>query len=650
MARTPLWRPSPASIAESSLTAFMGRARRRSGKALPDYAALHAWSATDPAAFWAEAWEFLGITASEPPRRVVDDPRKMPGARWFEGARLNFAENLLRQRDDRPAILFRDESMGRARVLTRADLHDEVARAAAALRSAGVKAGDRVAGFMPNVPETVIAMLGAASLGALWSSCSPDFGVRGVLDRFQRIRPKVLFAAAGYRYNGKRFDCMEKVAGITAELDPRPQVVVVPCGERPDLAALPGAVHFRDFLPADAPRLSFAQLPFEHPLYIMYSSGTTGLPKCIVQSAGGVLLNQLKEHVLHVDVRPRDVVFYFTTCGWMMWNWLVAALGTGAAIVLYDGSPVHPSPEALWRMADEEGVTVFGTSAAYLAGIEKVGAAPGRSLRLEALRAILSTGSPLSDRSFDYVYREIRKDVWLASISGGTDLNGCFVAGCPILPVHRGEIQCRCLGMDVHAWDADGRDVADEPGELVCTKAFPSMPLHFFGDDDGSAYRAAYFERFPGVWTHGDFITINAEGGIRISGRSDATLNPGGVRIGTAEIYRVLEPMREIADSLVIGQQWNDDVRIVLFVKVAEGHALTENLKAAIKTAIRSNCSPRHVPARIIAVPDIPYTISGKKVELAVRNVVHGKEVANRDALRNPAALDAFADLPELRA
>jgi acetoacetyl-CoA synthetase len=650
MADTPLWQPSEQRIAASRLTAFMALVEQRVGRRFDRYDDLHAWSIAEPAAFWSAVWDFVGIVASRPADAVVDDPTRMPGASWFDGARLNFAENLLRHRDDRPAIIYRNERMQRSTRLTHAQLYDVVARLAAALGDVGVEAGDRVVGFMPNIPQTVIAMLAATSRGAIWSSCSPDFGAKGVLDRFARLEPKVLFTADAYPYNGEVFPCIEKVSGILRDLGSSPNVVVVPnVAEQSDTAALPHAVLWDDFLAAGpVPDLAFNQLPFDHPVYIMYSSGTTGLPKCIVQPAGGVLLNQLKEHVLHVDVTRDDVLFYFTTCGWMMWNWLVAALGTGAAIVLYDGSPLHPNPESLWRMAEEDGITVFGTSASYLAALEKVGRKPGERFDLSRLRAVLSTGSPLSDRSFEYVYRDIKSDLCLASISGGTDLNGCFVAGCPILPVHRGEIQCRCLGMDVRAWDDDGRDIVGQPGELVCASAFPSMPIRFWGDEDGSAYRAAYFERFAGVWTHGDYITINDRGGIRISGRSDATLNPGGVRIGTAEIYRQVEPLEAVADSIVIGQNWQGDTRVILFVKLSEGHELTDDLRRTICSSIRSNCSPRHVPARIVAVDDIPYTLSGKKVELAVRKIVHGEPVANRDALKNPESLDGFANLPEL--
>jgi acetoacetyl-CoA synthetase len=647
---SPIWRPSPQRVAASNMAAFARAAGVRAGRRFDSYADLHAWSVGDPAAFWARTWEAVGLESATPWREVVDDPGRLPGARWFEGATLNFAQRLLAHRDERPAIVAADERGGPRRRLSYAELHRQVARAAAALRAAGVGPGDRVAGYMPNIPETVIAMLAATSLGAVWSSCSPDFGVQGVLDRFARIAPRVLFAADGYHYGGKRFDCLDKVRAILAGLDPAPRTVIVPFAEdRPRLDCVPGAVAWPDFVGRGSPPpIAFAPLPFAHPVYIMYSSGTTGLPKCIVQPAGGILLNQLKEHVLHVDLRREDAIFYFTTCGWMMWNWLVAALGTGATILLWDGSPFHPDPLCLWRLAAEEGVSVFGTSASYLAALEKSGARPGRDLTLPRLRSVLSTGSPLSDESFDYVYRDIAPDVLLGSISGGTDLNGCFVGSCPLLPVYRGEIQCRFLGMDVHAWDDEGRSVVGETGELVCTKAFPAMPIGFFGDEDGSAYRAAYFERFPGVWTHGDFISINDRGGVRIFGRSDATLNPGGVRIGTAEIYRVVERLPGIADSVVIGQRWGNDVRVILFVRMAGGKPLTEELIQSIRQAIRAGCSPRHVPARIVEVADIPYTRSGKKVELAVRNVVHGEPVKNREALRNPEALECFAGLEAL--
>jgi len=647
----PIWSPSTERIRNTNIFAFMQFVNQKHNLALADYHEFYQWSVDNIADFWADAWEDLGIIASAEYSEVVDDTRKMPGAKWFDGARLNFAENLLRFRDDRTALIFRGEHMHESRRLSYSDLYRETAKVAAALKREGVTAGDRVVGFMPNIPETVIAMLAATSLGAIWSSCSPDFGVKGVLDRFQRIEPKVLFTADGYSYNGKPFSSVEKVAGIYEQLTSHPRIVVVPyLKERADISSLPGAVHFADFIVDDDNlEIEFEQLPFEHPLYIMYSSGTTGLPKCIVQSAGGVLINQLKEQKYHTDTTREDNIFYFTTCGWMMWNWLISALGLGATVTLFDGSPFFPDPSALMRLAAEEKITIFGTSARYLAALEKAGVKPARDFDLSSLKAVLSTGSPLSDESFDYVYREIKDDLCLSSISGGSDLNGCFVGGVPMSPVYRGEIQARCLAMDVQAYDENGKPVIGRKGELVCAQAFPPMPVYFWGDEDGSAYRRAYFESFPGVWHHGDFIEINEHGGVRITGRSDATLNPGGVRIGTAEIYRQVEPLDEIEDSLVVGQDWNDDVRVILFVKLRPGVELDKDLKKRIKNNIRTNCSPRHVPAKIIAVDDIPYTISMKKVELAVRNIIHGKEVTNRDALKNPEALDLYRDLPELQ-
>ncbi|MHC5115226.1 MAG: acetoacetate--CoA ligase [Planctomycetota bacterium] len=647
----PLWAPSAERIAQTNLHAFMQEVNRRHGTSFETYDELYDWSIDRISDFWEVVWDFADIRGTRGSGPVVDDPSRMPGAKWFEGATLNFAENLLKYRDDETAIIFRGEAMPKSRTLTYAELAKAVARTARGLREAGVQAGDRVVGFMPNMPEAIIAMLAATSLGAIWSSCSPDFGVKGVLDRFQRLEPSVLFCANGYSYGGKTFDSLEKVAGIVAELPSTPRIVVVPyTEERADLSVLPTAVHYQDFIGADDdPELTFAPVPFEHPLYIMYSSGTTGLPKCIVQSVGGVLINQLKELLLHTDVKRSDNIFYFTTCGWMMWNWLVCSLATGATVTLFDGSPFHPDASSLMRLTEQEKITIFGTSAKYLAALEKAGVKPRQHFDLSALRAMLSTGSPLADESFDYVYREIGDDLCLSSISGGTDLNGCFVGGNPAGPVYRGEIQCRCLGMKVAAFDEDGAPVVGRTGELVCTAAFPSMPIFFWADEDGSSYRSAYFERFPGIWHHGGFIEVNERGGVRIYGRSDATLNPGGVRIGTAEIYRQVEPLDEIADSLVVGQEWGDDVRVILFVMLAPGAELTPELVKRIRTAIRSNCSPRHVPAKIIPVADIPYTISMKKVELAVRNIIHGKPVKNRDALKNPESLDLYVDLPELK-
>jgi len=645
-----LWQPSAERIARAQLVHFMASLRSVTGPAVETYEALWRWSIAQPEAFWAAVWDFCAVRSSRRWDAVLEDGDQMPGAQWFRGARLNFAENLLRRDEpERLALVWRGED-GARRTFTRAELYLETTRLAGALRRLGVGPGDRVAGFLPNCPEALIAMLAAASLGATWSSCSPDFGIQGVLDRFGQIRPKVLFTADGYRYNGKRIDSLERMRGVLEQLDGVERVVLVPfLDTEPDPSALPNAVRWQDFL-ADDTELAFAQLPFDHPLYILYSSGTTGVPKCIVHGAGGTLLQHLKEHRLHTDIGPDDTLFYFTTCGWMMWNWLVSGLAAGATLVLYDGNPFYPGPEALWRMAEEEGITVFGTSAKYLAAVEKAGFAPRAHYELDALRAILSTGSPLMPASFDFVYREVKADVQLASISGGTDIVSCFALGCSILPVHRGELQCRGLGMAVEIWDDAGRSHTDEPGELVCTRPFPSMPVGFWNDPDGSKYRAAYFARFPGVWHHGDWARLTPHGGLVIYGRSDAVLNPGGVRIGTAEIYRQVEKLEEVIESLAIGQEWGDDQRIVLFVRLREGLQLDDALQAKIRQLIRANTTPRHVPAKIVEVRDIPRTLSGKIVELAVRNVVHGRPVKNTDALANPEALEEFRDRPELAA
>jgi acetoacetyl-CoA synthetase len=632
------------------MTRFIARVNECHGLDITGYDELYRWSITDIPAFWEEVWDFCGIVSSRRFDTVADDLSLMPGVRWFGGAQLNFAENLLRFRDGRIALLFANEE-GKRRRLSYAELYGEVGRLAAALKQMGVVPGDRVAGFLPNLPETVIAMLAAVSLGAVWSSCSPDFGVQGVLDRFGQITPRVLFTADGYRYGGRPFDSLERVRSIVAALPAIERVVVVPYLEdAPRLDGIPRAVPWAEFMGgAGAPEPAFAQLPSDHPLYVMYSSGTTGPPKCMVQGAAGILANHLKELVLHTDLSREDAILYLTTCGWMMWNWLVSSLAVGATVILYEGHPLHPDPLALWRLAEEEGISVFGTSARYLASLAKSGARPGSSRDLSRLRAVLSTGSPLSPEGFDFVYGEIKSDLQLASISGGTDLNGCFALGNPIGPVYAGELQCRGLGMAVEVFDEQGRPVTGEPGELVCTRPFPSMPLSFWNDPDGSRYRHAYFERFPGVWAHGDWAELTENGGMIIHGRSDATLNPGGVRIGTAEIYRVVETFPEVADSLAVGQRWEGDERVILFIRPAAGVELDEALRERIRRAIREGVSPRHVPARIIAVADIPYTISMKKVELAVRNVIHGEEVRNRDALANPEALELYRDLPELR-
>jgi acetoacetyl-CoA synthetase len=647
--KKPLWEPSPERIKQANMTRFIEFVNRKFGRDIRSYRELYDWSLERIADFWAAFWEFAEIKASRNYDLVADDLDKMPGTRWFPGAQLNFAENLLRYRDDRVALIFRGET-GESRKITYAELYRQVADLALALRLEGIRPGDRVVGFMPNMMETMIAMLAAVSLGAVWSSCSPDFGIKGVLDRFGQIEPKVIFTANGYSYNGKAFDSLARVADIIRQLPSIQKVVVVPyTEERADINGVPNAVHYRDFLvPSGAGEIEFTQLPADHPLYIMYSSGTTGLPKCMVQGAAGILVHHLKELLLHTDLKREDTVFYFTTCGWMMWNWLTSSLAAGATLVLFDGSPFHPDPGVLWKMAQDEKITIFGTSARYLAALEKEGIAPRQTYDLSPLRAVLSTGSPLPVESFHYVYREIKKDVQLSSIAGGTDLNGCFALGNPLLPVYEGELQCRGLAMKVKAYTVEGKPVVGEQGELVCEAPFPSMPLYFWKDPDNEKYLNAYFRVFPNIWTHGDFIEITENGGVIFYGRSDATLNPGGVRIGTADIYRQVETLEEVADSIVIGQDWDNDVRIILFVKLASGVEFNETLVKKINKTIRENTSPRHVPAKIIPVADIPYTINMKKVELAVRNVVHGKPVTNKDALANPQALDLYRDLPEL--
>ena len=644
-----LWRPSKERIERANLTTFMAEVNRRHGAGVSDYPGLYRWSIDEPAAFWQTLWDYCGVVGDPGAGAVLVDGQRMPGARWFPEARLNYAENLLQRRDDAPAILFRGEDRVR-RSLTFRALYDEVSRVAQALAGLGVGEGDRVAGYLPNMPETIIAMLAAASLGAIWSSCSPDFGVQGVLDRFGQIAPKVLFAADGYFYGGKVFDAREKLAGIVERLPTLERVVVVPyIAAAPALEGISGAVAWGDFTAPFAPaEIPFRRLPFDHPLFIMFSSGTTGVPKCIVHGAGGTLLQHLKEHRLHTDLRDGERLFYFTTCGWMMWNWLVTALASGVTLLLYDGSPFHPDGNVLWDYAQEEGMEVFGTSAKYIDACAKAGIAPARTHDLPALRAVLSTGSPLVPESFDYVYREVKSDLMLASISGGTDIISCFALGCPILPVWRGELQCRGLGLRVEVYDEAGKPVRGRKGELVCTAPFPCMPVGFWNDPDGAKYRAAYFERFPGVWHHGDYVELTGHDGLIIYGRSDATLNPGGVRIGTAEIYRQVEQLPEVMESLVVGQQWQGDLRVVLFVRLREGLELDETLEQRIRTQIRRNTTPRHVPARIVQVTDIPRTKSGKIVELAVANVVHGDPVKNLEALANPEALDQFRDRPEL--
>jgi acetoacetyl-CoA synthetase len=644
-----MWRPSSSRAAATRLAQFSRLYLPQPADGTPaPYHDLHAFSIAHRDTFWRAVWEFCGVIGDPGPadRVLVDDA--MPGARYFPDARLNFAENVLRGRGEEDALVFLRED-GDRRALSGAELFAEVSKVAALLRSWGIKPGDRVAGFVPNIPESIVSSLAAASIGAVWSSCSPDFGVQGILDRFGQIEPRVLFAADGYLYGGKTHDCLARTREVADRLPTLEHVVIIPfIDDAPSLEGIRGAVSWADVSAGDAGPLTFERLPFDHPLYILYSSGTTGVPKCIVHGAGGTLLQHLKEHQLHCDIKPGDRVFYFTTCGWMMWNWLVTALASNAALLLYDGSPFHPDGNVLFDFADAERMTLFGTSAKFLDAVAKAGLKPRETHDLSSVATMTSTGSPLAPESFDFVYRDIKPDLHLASISGGTDIVSCFVGGIPTEPVWRGEIQGKALGMAVAIFDEQGRPVTGEKGELVCTKSFPSMPVGFWNDPDGARYRAAYFEHYPGVWRHGDWVEETPHGGFVIYGRSDATLNPGGVRIGTAEIYRQVEQLDEILESLVIGQQWQGDERIVLFVRLRPGATLDEALASRVRAAVRRNTTPRHVPAKIVQVGDIPRTKSGKIVELAVRAVVHGQSVPNVEALANPDALDQFRNRIEL--
>jgi acetoacetyl-CoA synthetase len=650
MSDQPLWSPSPERVRATRVMAFLAEANRRHQLSLAGYRDLHAWSVKHPDLFWDLLWDFGGVIGNKG-ARLATDLDAMPGAQFFPDARLNFAENLLRRTDARDALIFRGEDKSTER-MTFAQLAALVSRLQQALKAAGVGVGDRVAGMMPNMPQTIAAMLATTSLGAVWSSCSPDFGERGVLDRFGQIEPKVFFTVDGYWYNGKAQRIAEKLRPIIEQLPSVKTAVIVPyLGEAEEVAkALPRATTLDALIAPHAPQpVTFERLPFNHPVYIMFSSGTTGVPKCIVHGAGGTLLQHLKEQQLQCDLRDGDRLFYFTTCGWMMWNWLASGIASGATLMLYDGSPFAPSPAVLWDYAQAERFTIFGTSAKYIDSCHKEGIEPAKTHDLSSIKLITSTGSPLAPDSFDYVYRSIKSDVPLTSISGGTDIIGCFVLGDPTSPIWKGEIQAPGLGMAVDVWSEDGKPVRMQKGELVCTRPFVSMPVGFWNDPDGKKYRGAYFERFANVWCHGDFAEWTAHDGMIIHGRSDATLNPGGVRIGTAEIYAQVEQIPEVLEALAIGQDWDNDVRVLLFVRLKEGHALDDGLRNAIRLKIRTGASPRHVPAKIVQVADIPRTKSGKITELAVRDVVHGRPVKNTEALANPEALTLYKDLPELR-
>jgi len=650
--KTPLWKPSEQKIKNANITRFIEYVNKKQGKKFGGYSDLYQWSIDQIPDFWARLWEFFDIKASRGFTQVVDDLRKFPGAKWFQGARLNFAENLLRYRDDRLAFIFKGETQKYAQMTYR-DLYTTVARLAKSLREIGVKPGDRVAAYMPNLMETAIAMLAATSAGATWSSCATDIGSQAALDRLGQIEPKVLFTVNGYYYKGKTFSSVGNAAEIAKGIPSLKKVVVVSyTDDRPDLSHIPNAVRYEDFLSKEKePTLEFEQMPSDHPVFIMFSSGTTGKPKCMVQGAAGVLMEHLKELIIHSDLKREDRILYITTCSWMMWNWLISSLGAGATIILYDGNPNYPDPGNMWKLTQDEKITIFGTSASYINFLRSQGMRPGKDYDLSSLREISQTGSPLSAEGFEYVYQEIKKDLHFNSIAGGTDINGSFGGGNIISPVYAGELQGATLAMKVKAYDDKGKPIYDKEGELVCEAPAPSMPLHFWNDPKGEKYRSAYFEFYPGVWRHGDYIVMHKDtGGITFYGRSDAVLKPSGVRIGTAEIYNQVEKLGEIADSLAIGQDWHGDQRILLFVKMAPGKTLTEELKNKIRKTLRENASPRHVPAIIMEMPDAPYTLNMKKVESAVTNIIHGRPVMNRDALMNPEVLDYFEKiLPELR-
>ena len=649
--KTPLWKPSVERLKNANMTRFIAYVNQRYGKAFKKYDDLFQWSVNDIPGFWAALWEFAGIRASRGYDRVIEDINQFPGAKWFPGAKLNFAENLLRYRDDQVAFIFRGETQKSVRMTYR-ELYSTVARLAKSLREAGVGPGDRVAGYMPNLIETAIAMLAATSIGAVWSSCATDIGSLAALDRLGQIEPKVLFSVNGYFYKGKVFPSFGNAAEVARAIPSLKKVVIVSyAGEKPDLKDIPNAVHYEDFLAkGPEPSLPFEQLPFDHPVFIMFSSGTTGKPKCMVQGAGGILINHLKELILHSDLKREDRIFYITTCSWMMWNWLISSLGVGATIVLYDGNPNYPDAGAMWKMAQDEKITLFGLSASYINYLRSEGIQPGKTYDLSSLQGMSQTGSPLSAEGFEYVYREIKQDLHFNSIAGGTDINGCFTIGSPIQPVYAGELQGPGLAMKVKAYDEKGKPIWDQQGELVCEAPAPSMPLYFWNDPNGEKYKSAYFEYYPKVWRHGDYVVFHSDtGGVTFYGRSDAVLKPSGVRIGTAEIYNVVEKIEGIADSLAIGQNWEGDQRVILFVKLNPGVQLTEELQGKIRKALRDKASPRHVPSIIKEMPSAPYTLNMKKVESAVTNIIHRRPVLNKDALMNPEVLDYFEKIvPDL--
>ena len=646
-----LWKPTEERIKSSNMYKFFQFINQKYGTDFNEYRPLYKWSIDNIPEFWASFWEYADIIYSKNYDTIVDDVNKMPGTKWFEGARLNFAENLLRIRDDHTAFIFKGETQKSAK-MSYAELYDTVARLAKSLRDIGVVPGDRVAAYMPNMMETAIAMLATTSIGATWASCATDIGSGGVIDRFGQIEPKVLFTVDGYFYKAKAFNSLSNAAEIAKGIPSIEKVVVTSyTEEKPDISDIPNSVHFNDFLSKESGlEIHFEQLPFDHPVFIMFSSGTTGKPKCLVQGAGGILLNQLKELILQSDLKREDVHFFITTCSWMMWNWMLTSLATGNTLILYDGNPNYPDPGAIWRLIQDEKVTMFGTSASYINFIRSQELKPGKDYDLSSLKEIWQTGSSLSPEGFEYVYQEIKKDLWFNSSAGGTDINGCFCTGSPTSPVYAGELQSPGLAMKINVYDENGNPIVDREGELVCEAPAPSMPLYFWNDPDNKKYKEAYFDVYPNIWRHGDYITINGEtGGVTFYGRSDAVLKPSGVRIGTAEIYNQVEKLEEIADSLAIGQNWEGDQRIILFVKCAEGYNLTEELKGKIKKTLRAKASPRHVPTKIIETPDIPYTLNMKKVESAVTNIINGKPVLNRGSLMNPESLDFYENLPELQ-